>query len=180
MATFDIYYEVPGDYYEGAYVEPVRETGTVELTDDEVETLVNLIREKNSADVNEIGLEASHPEIYEKLYQAYYRIGAEAEEMFSLWNTFTIGEHLDVCTCDREGLIAYCKENCGFVCEGGETGSAEECIAFSKWLNDYVHSLGKEEVKRFFYDHMGMSYGKAGFKPTVDIPQAIINMAFES
>ena len=42
-------------------------TGSVELTDDEVAALVALMKEKDSSDVEEIGLKEALPEIYEKL-----------------------------------------------------------------------------------------------------------------
>lgn len=43
--------------------------GTVELTDKEVATLVQLIRLKGTTDVGELNLETSHPELYAKLNQ---------------------------------------------------------------------------------------------------------------
>lgn len=47
---------------------------TVELTDEDVEILVNLIREKHSTNVRKLGIEAMYPELYEKLDDAYRQL----------------------------------------------------------------------------------------------------------
>ena len=43
------------------------ESDYVELSDDEVQTLVDLMEENDTYDVEELNLDESHPEIYEKL-----------------------------------------------------------------------------------------------------------------
>lgn len=45
--------------------------GTVELADEEVQTLIQLIREKGTTDVEQLGIKEIHPEIYEKLRKAF-------------------------------------------------------------------------------------------------------------
>ena len=40
---------------------------TVELTDEEVTTLLQLIRQKGTTDVDKIDLETTHPQLYAKL-----------------------------------------------------------------------------------------------------------------
>ena len=44
----------------------------VELSDEEVDILVKLIKEKGTTDVEELDLENLHPDIYKKLDEAYY------------------------------------------------------------------------------------------------------------
>lgn len=46
-------------------------TGFVELDENEVSQLVDLIREKKTTDVEELGLQKLYPAVYEKLVQAY-------------------------------------------------------------------------------------------------------------
>jgi hypothetical protein len=43
--------------------------GTVELTDEEVATLIQLIRQKKTTSVSKLNLKTSHPELYAKLNQ---------------------------------------------------------------------------------------------------------------
>ena len=44
----------------------------VELSDEEVDILVKLIKEKDSTDVKDLDLKHLHPDIYEKLDDDYY------------------------------------------------------------------------------------------------------------
>lgn len=43
--------------------------GTIELTDEEVATLIQLIRQKKTTSVSKLNLKTSHPELYAKLNQ---------------------------------------------------------------------------------------------------------------
>ena len=54
--------------------------GFVELTDEEVEVLVNLIREKGTTDVEMLELKEKHPTIYDKLDEGYHKMAYKAEE----------------------------------------------------------------------------------------------------
>ena len=56
-------------------------TGILELYDNEVSLLINIIKEKKTSDVDELGIEESHPNLYEKLRQAYYDMAYKAEEL---------------------------------------------------------------------------------------------------
>ena len=55
--------------------------GILELDDNEVSLLINIIKEKKTSDVDELGIEESHPDLYEKLRQAYYDMAYKAEEL---------------------------------------------------------------------------------------------------
>ena len=55
-------------------------TGILELYDNEVSLLIN-IKEKKNSDVAELGIEELHPDLYEKLRQAYYDMAYKAEEL---------------------------------------------------------------------------------------------------
>ena len=56
-------------------------TGILELDDNEVSLLINIIKEKKTSDVDELGIEESHPNLYEKLRQAYYDMAYKAAEL---------------------------------------------------------------------------------------------------
>lgn len=159
----------------------------VELSDEEVEILVKLIKEKGTTDVEELDLENLHPDIYNKLDEAYYSMAYEAEEMHWLWEGYYSGYF----EYDEDKLKEYCKANCGFsyVFNKEENGYDEdeevdeyeiedaENEAFSEWLDEYVKGLSDDEARDFFYNHMDANLDMDNVEYTVEIPQAIINMA---
>ena len=56
---------------------------TVELTDEDVEILVNLIREKHSINVRKLGINAMYPELYEKLVKDLGKTGSDFQNWWS-------------------------------------------------------------------------------------------------
>ena len=77
---FDIENEIClGISHSGAVM--TEETVILELDDNEVSLLINIIKEKKTSDVDELGIEESHPNLYEKLRQAYYDMAYKAEEL---------------------------------------------------------------------------------------------------
>ena len=60
----------------------------VELSDDEVDILVKLIKGKGSADIRELDIENLCPAIYEKLNNAYRDKAYKAEEIRRLWDGY--------------------------------------------------------------------------------------------
>ena len=159
----------------------------VELSDEEVDILVKLIKENDSTDVGELDLENLHPTIYEKLRDAYYKMAYDAEEMHWLWEGYYNGYY----EYDTDELKDYCKKECGFSYEFDklEAGYSEddevdeeevedsENEAFSEWLDDYVSGLSDEEARDFFYEHMDADLNMDDVEYTVGIPQAIITKA---
>lgn len=169
---------------------------TVELTDDEVNTLVQLIREKHTADVNELKLRDSHPALYEKLFDAYYQMAYDAEEEHWLWVGFSNG-YFDY---SIDEVKAYCKEHCGYVFERDEEDSCDddeydeedscdddeydedmyedmENEHFASWLEDYVYGLPWPEARKFFYDQLNADLDLNDIDFTVEIPAGIIALA---
>lgn len=55
-------------------------TGEIELSNEEVAILINLIKEKNSADVRKLNIQTTHPELYEKLDNVCNSLARRAEE----------------------------------------------------------------------------------------------------
>jgi len=169
----------------------------VELSDDEVKILVDLIREKDSTDVDDLGLEESHPALYRKLDYAYHDMAYKAEELHWLWE----GYHSGYFEYDEDELVDYCEKHCGFkfeydekdfywddpedLEEGEEPEIDEDALndarhqAFSKWLDDYVTGLDDDEVCNFFYNHMHAGLDIDHVDYTVEIPGAIISKALE-
>ena len=82
----------------------------VELSDEEVDILVKLIQEKGSTDVGDLDLKTLHPDIYEKLDEAYSDMAYRAEEIHWLWEGYNNGYF----EYDSEKLMDYCEKELGF------------------------------------------------------------------
>ena len=167
----------------------------VELSDEEVDILVKLIKEKNSSDIGDLDLETLHPDIYKKLDEAYYKMAYDAEEMHWLWEGYNNGYY----EYDSEKLMNYCESELDFkfeydvkdyylddpedLEEGEEPEIDEDMLeedkydAFSEWLDDYVSGLSDDEARDFFYNHMNADLDMDYVSYTVGIPQAIIAKA---
>ena len=168
---------------------------TVELSDEEVNILVQLIKEKDTTDVEELDIAASHPALYEKLDKAYREMAYDAEELHWLWEGYNNGYF----EYDDEKLMNYCERELGFKFEydekdyylddpedledGEEPDIDEDRIeedkyeAFSEWLNDYVNELPDKEAKSFFYEHMNADLDMDNVAYSVEIPAGIIKKA---
>lgn len=168
----------------------------VELSDEEVDILVKLIKEKNSTDVEELDLENLYPAIFSKLDEAYHDMAYNAEEIHWLREGYD-NHYFEY---DEDKLMNYCEKNLGFSFEfkpeeyfdedqledyKESPDSYEDEIyeeknrVFSKWLDDYVKSLSDEEARSFFYDHMDADLNMDDVDYTVEIPAAIIKKAQE-
>ena len=167
----------------------------VELSDEEVDILVKLIKEKESTDVGDLDLETLHPDIYEKLREAYYDMAYRAEEMHWLWEGYENGYF----EYDIDELMAYCMMNLDYSFEFNpkeyfdseydieeytyDPESFEDdvyeakCQNFHEWLSDYVSGLSDDEARDFFYNHMDADLYLDDIDYTVEIPQAIIAKA---
>jgi hypothetical protein len=166
----------------------------VELSDEDVDILVKLIKEKGTTDVEELDLENLYPDIYKNLSDAYRDMAHDAKEMELLWEGFYSGFF----DCDFYELMDYCEKNLGFYFflnpkdyfsdeelayfkENPE--SYEEIVdeakseAFGDWLIDYVFDLPDDEAPDFFYNQMHAKLNMDDVEYTVGIPQAIINKA---
>ncbi len=164
----------------------VESEGFVELSDAEVTKIVELIRKEGTSDIEELRLEEVYPDIYEKLDDAYNEMATNAEELHWLWEGYYNGYYEDY---DRNELMSYCMENCGFNFEYNEEDYIEDgkldedaleydkIEAFNEWLDDYLNGLDDEDVKDFFYNHMNADLDLDDIDYLVAIPEEIIEMA---
>lgn len=193
MANFEIECEVSlGLSHYGEVTENGK--GSVELTDEETEVLINLIREKKTTDVNVMGLKESHPAIYEKLDKAYHKLAYKTEELHWLINGFENGYF----EYDLDEVMKYCEEHCGyeFVLKKDilPDNVSPEFIAtflevfkdnadfkrqdFCKWLPDYLSGINIEEACDFMYSHLNAEVDMDDdVNYVVGIPPAIIDMS---
>ena len=170
--------------------------GEVELTDAEVEQLVNLIRTKNTTDVEEMNLETELPEVYEKLHDAYSDLATKVEYDHWLTGGYFEGEYEDLY--DFGDLIEYCIENTN-ISETFElteeidvddvldanTGEIELISLFEEypylldqWLRHYLlEELTMDERIEFIETQMNAELDCDYFDYTPEIPAKIIEMA---
>jgi hypothetical protein len=85
--------------------------GEFEMADADVETLVALIREKKTTDINKLGINKSHPAIYKLLCEEINSIRCYSACDYELRKAIFNAEcEWDV---DTDELIDYCRQNCG-------------------------------------------------------------------
>lgn len=164
--------------------------GTVELSDEEVTTLVELIRQKGTSDVEELDLESSHPDLYAKLDKAYHDLAQHAETMHWLWEGYENGYY----EYDEDELMDYCERELDFTFEYDEDDNLDDDAeldddddeqyyaklrAFRSWLDDYLHSLSDDDAASFMEEHMDADINMDYVDYTVSIPKAIIQKAKE-
>jgi len=155
---------------------------TVELSDEEVATLVKLIREKSTTSIDELGIATFHPELYAKLDEAYGNMARKTEYMFWLWECFEDDDF----GYDRKELIDYCERECGFNFEHNKDDNLDEeelyetkYEAFLEWLDKYVRSMSDDDAARFMCEHMDADIEVEDVEYKVDIPEDIIRKAKE-
>ena len=165
----------------------------MELTDEEVEVLVNLIREKGTTDVETLELRERHPALYDKLDEAYHNMAYKAEEFHWLISGLENGYF----EYDDEKVIKYCEENCGYEfvpkIDNVPDNISPDFIAalievrkkdmdwkrqdFCEWLPNYLRSINIDEACDFMYSHLNAYLEMENLDYVVGIPQAIIEMA---
>ena len=161
-------------------------SSTVELTDEEVDILVRLIKEKNTTEVSELDLEDLYPTLYEKLDEAYHDMAYHAEYMHWLWEGYSNGYY----EYDEDKLMDYCEHHCGYSFDydeqdyldaGGHLDEEELGYAkrddFSSWLDDYLQSLSDDDAADFMTEHMDADIDMEDVEYSVGIPSAIIKKA---
>lgn len=146
MPTFEIKVGVcMGWIHSGPVYEKAK--GLVELTDQEVSTLKDLIRQQGTTDVEALQLQTHQPNIYAKLDAACQHTAYIGQQKHWLIQGLAEG-----CYEDRNpALRAYCTEHRGY-----HPAPDEEDIEFDfhLWLLSYLEDLNGEEVITFFRDHL--------------------------
>lgn len=144
----------------------IESEGFVELSEEEVMKIVELIRKTETSDIKKLRLKKLYPGIYEKLRKAYFEIAYNAQMLHWLWD----GYHLEEYKYDKDELMSYCTENCGF------DGEFDD---FDSWLEYYLSELDDEEAIDFFLEHMNaeLELDDDEIAYEVAIPEAVIKMA---
>ena len=177
--------------------------GEFEMPDEYVETIVALIREHDTTDINELQLEELHPEIFEFLNENINKIYCIAEEAHFMRRGFAEGDWSEF----DDDLIDYCEKELGFEYDDeeedyddfyedeykddeNEDDEADEedddddydykrHSQFESWLRNYVETLTDQELLDFFYEHINTGFGSCQSEYEIEIPQQIIDLAYE-
>ena len=187
MAQYDIHfnYDLPYAYCGSDNV------ASVELSDEEVASLVSLIRQHGgSTDIEVLDLEDKFPEIYEKL--DYACLDQASEMAFEGWAVDGYEDRLfdrpvDLMDkCEAAGLFHYEPDMDEVTDDNGEidpdllADDKDDC--FDEWLDEYFYSLdwnGQVAFLMRFYEEALDDYSGLDFTYSVEIPDAIVKMALE-
>ena len=160
--------------------------GEFEMADADVEILVALIREKGTTDINELGIEQSHPTIYDLLEKEIYKI-----YQIAVTAHFIREEINDYFEYD-DGVIDYCIQKYGFdpdeECEDEDYGDEEyedeeeEYEAklhsrFVNWISFYASTLSDKELVDFNSDTVNIAVDFYADEFALEIPRQIIDLA---
>lgn len=168
---------------------PIDVYGEFEMPNEYVETLVALIREKQTTDIEELDIEKSHPDIYKLLRDETVELLHRAA-IYHDMRELILDDGWDV---DTDELIDYCRLNCGFKDsyfdeKNEETQKVKEdefLSRFWNWYHHYVDTAPFEDIHNLFYelydteyecDELGFEYYQ-DYYPSIFIPQQIINLA---
>lgn len=157
--------------------------GYVDLTEEETNTLVALVNEKQTYDVEELNIENTHPDLYKKLEKAYYNM------KFKMWCEIGLSEG-NIVPSENEKLMEWCKANCGFAYDPNKRTEAEddyyeeelteedkEAFQFNEWLPDYIDTLDNDQAFEFYRDHLSAFVDLSLSDVKVRIPADILYMA---
>lgn len=177
--------------------------GEVDFTDEEVKTLVAIIRDNGfKTDVNDLKLSKLQPEIYEKLYDAYRDAFNCSLEKESFWDEYKKSQLRGA-----SSLMELCEKKYGFDFDTmihnddyrrkylrcGERYLKKDGTPlkryyqtvkkgfFSWWFDHFLYSLTRDEFDSFvcdnFYD-LDLSHGEwPDCQYTIEIPKEIVEMA---
>lgn len=198
MPTFNIYNEHSLGFTHYGEVR-VEGQGTVELTDEEVQKLVDLICENNGCtDIKELKLEERYPDIYETLREAHHDVAYRAE--YNHWviegyenGYYEIDDEDPIEKCEREYGFQYTFDLEKYVEEHGydpeEVKSIEDIDeyeleddklnAFDNWVEEYRKTLNEDEDADFLAYVFEINVEVDNVDYEVEIPNEIVRMAEE-
>lgn len=145
----------------------------VELTDEEVDQLVDLIREHGTSDVDEMELETINPQLYEKLDWASHDAIWLPYQLHWLEEAFYDSECFN-----SDDLFDKAESEFGFNPDDYDEDKFD-CpeAAFRNHLEELVNGMDDEERFKFYTEKLGIEYDPEVDGYYVAIPQEIIDKA---
>lgn len=162
----------------------MRQTGkaTMELTDEELKSLIKLINESGTSSVGKMKLKKRLPAIYDKLDEAYWQAASNAEEDHWLefgWecrDVFRPSEHMEFGEKELGYKFEYDEND--YLDEDGNLDEDDlECAKmedFCEWLTRYKDSLKDEERRKFMRQFIEVD--PQGVEYEVQIPEKILDL----
>lgn len=173
MAKYEIKFNKQNGWsYEKGEI-PV-ESDYVELTDEEVDILINLMKQENTYNVEELNIEESHPDIYDKLMDTCDSIAFD----IALAEAARDAHYYDEEDTFLDKLQEYCET---------EYNYDESLGDFRRWLSKLIHTWSSNQLREL-YDKADielcwevLSYdGIETNDHEVTLPQSIVAMAFNN
>ena len=134
----DLNFELP--FQDGGFDEYIR---AIDISEDEKATVLSMMNDEFEAELEDLGLEQSNPELFAKLKGIYDKMAREAEEKQWLWIGFRDGAF----EYDVDLLMEHCQANCGFVFEGTQQDFEDEYEYCYSWKYRNPPSSAEEEKK---------------------------------
>ena len=172
MGKYEIKFNKQDGWSYGKEKIPV-ESDYVELSDDEVQILINLMKEKETYDVSELNIEELHPEIYEKLADTCDSVA---------WNVALAEAARDAHYYDEDDtfldkLQEYCES---------EYNYDESQKDFRRWFTLLIRSWSSSQICDL-YNQAGIELcwdvlefdGLETYDYEVTLPQSIVSMVFD-
>ena len=179
MATFGIETEIclGMSHYGGVYE---KGTGTIELSDDEVDCLVDLLRNNPGiTDYSELGLEKENPELFNKIDEVYRHLAYKTE----ILHWVTEGLEQDEWDFDVVEAMEYCEEHCGFdSCYSGDIRCSYLKIKeFIDWFENSISDFDYDDISYLYFNlmdgDMDHDEDEMGGAYTCELPEKLIKQA---
>ncbi len=166
-------------------------TGQIDLSDEDVDLLVSLIKENRTSDFRKLKLSRRYPKLYNKLRRKYRKLAIETERHHWLIDGLDEGEY----EYDEDSLMEYCMENCGFTLSEDyydyEDEEDDEAVQeenhefaldeFRMWFSDYVRGLNHKDADYLLCEVGGieMEFDEVDFcnNYSTELPEAITKLA---
>lgn len=172
MAQYEIKFNREDGWSYGNGNIPI-ESAFVELSDEEVQTLVDLMKQQNTYDASALGIEKTHPGIFEKLKEACDSIAFD----IALAEALRDAHYNDEEDLFLEKLYEYCKKNCGYTKKSGD---------FRRWLYLRASSMSCDQLRDMYndagidvWDDVLSFEGIEQYAYKVTIPQEIVAKVFD-
>ena len=161
-------------------------TGQIDLSDEDVDLLVRLIKENRTGDYRKLKLSRRYPKLYNKLRRKYRKLAIETERHHWLIDGLSEGEY----EYDEEALMEYCLQNCGFTlsedyydCDGelNEEYLDDAIDEFQLWFRHYLRGLNNKDADYLLCEVGGieMHFDEVDFcnDYSTELPEAITKLA---
>ena len=166
-------------------------TGQIELSDEDVELLVRLMKENRTSEYSKLKLSRRYPKLYNRLRRKYRKLAFETERHHWLIEGLDEGE----CDYDEENLMEYCLMNGEFTLpdyyydyedETDDEKIKEEYLEqaleeFRSWFSDYVKWLDPKDADYILCEVGGVELDFHEYEfcsaYSTELPEAITKLA---